>query len=353
MIDLKINGRSVQVEPGTTILQAASKLGIDIPTFCRDDRIPMKHCTEYGDCKMCSCTVTGSKSLLTACNTYVSEGMEVFTETEEVQAARKMILQQMLAKHPLDCLNCKKLGNCKLQRYCELYEVKEPDYIISVLHREKDESNRFYFQEMDKCIRCGKCVRTCRELVGVEALQMVQKGIHAEVRPITGESMADTACVSCGNCVSVCPVGALLPKSENDFRFWETKKVRTTCAYCGVGCQLDLIVKGDRVVDVQPAHGPSNEGLLCVKGRFSFDFINHKDRLTTPLIRTENGLEPASWEEALTLVADKIKEIKAEDGPDAIAGFASARTISEDNYLFQKFLRAAVGTNNVDHCARL
>lgn len=353
MIELIVNGFRVEVEAGTTILYAARKLGIEIPTFCHDDRIMQKNCTENGDCKMCSCTVEGCDSLLTACNTPVKAGMVVWTESAEVIEARKMILNQMIAKHPLDCLNCKKLGNCKLQRYCELYGVKEPKYIIPSKHREKDLTNRFYFQEMDKCIQCGKCVRTCRELVGVDALQMVQQGISSDVRPSVGDSMMDTDCVSCGNCVSVCPVGALMPKSENEFRYWETRKVRTTCSFCGVGCQLDLIVKGDRVVDAQPADGPSNEGLLCVKGKFSFDFVNHKDRLTVPLIRKEGVLVESTWEEALDLVANKILEIKSEFGPDAVAGFSSARTISEDNYMFQKFLRAAVGTNNVDHCARL
>ena len=165
--------------------------------------------------------------------------------------------------------------------------------------------------------------------------------------------MAETACVSCGNCVSVCPVGALMPKSQQFFRQWETQKVTTTCAYCGVGCQIEYSVRNGKIVDAKPANGPSNQGLLCVKGKFAFDFINHKDRLKYPMVRKNGKLVRASWDEALNTVAKKINEVKAEFGPDAIAGFSSARTVNEDNYLFQKFLRAAVGTNNVDHCARL
>ena len=358
MITLKINNRTVEVEEGSTILQAGEKLGIFIPTFCHDDygRMPAKHCsncTEYGDCKMCSCEVEGEASLLTACNTQAEEGMVVWTESEEVKKARTDILYRMIATHPLDCMNCKKLGDCKLQKYCEMYGVKDPLYEIPFEHREKDLSNRFYYQEMDKCIRCGKCERTCRELVGIDALVMAQKGSNAYVMPKGGATMAETNCVSCGNCVSVCPVGALMPKSLYDFRQWEVKKVRTTCAYCGVGCQIDFSVKDGKIVDATPAYGPSNQGLLCVKGKFAYDFINHKDRLKYPMIRKNGKLERATWEEALDLVASKIKEVKENYGPDAVAGFSSARTVNEDNYLFQKFIRAAVGTNNVDHCARL
>lgn len=358
MITLKINNRVVEVEEGSTILQAAKKLGIFIPTFCFDDfeRMPAKHCSnchEYGDCKMCSCEVEGEGSLLTACNTEAKDGMVVWTESPEVKKARVNILNRMIATHPLDCVNCKKLGSCKLQKYCEMYGVKDPEYVIPYEHREKDLSNRFYFQEMDKCIRCGKCVRTCRELVGVNALQMVQKGNVAYVVPNGGDCMAETTCVSCGNCVSVCPVGALMPKSQHEFREWEVQKIQTTCAYCGVGCQIEFSVKDGVLVDAKPANGPSNQGLLCVKGKFAYDFINHKDRLKVPMVRKNGVLVESTWEEALGIVAEKILEVKEEYGPDAIAGFSSARTVNEDNYLFQKFLRAAVGTNNVDHCARL
>jgi len=388
MVKLTINGRQVEVEKGSTILKAAKKIGISIPTFCHDetDRFSNAECSKcdgIDQCKICSCEVAGSKELVTACDTEAVDGMVVLTESEKVKKKRKEILERIVSIHPMDCVNCVKLNACKLQKYCELYGVKDKEKETPHIVRNKDLSNRFYYQELEKCIRCGRCVRTCRELVGVNALTMVKVGDLNYVMPnvsddvyrkklgIKGEisaekklqayneglvGMADTDCVSCGNCVSVCPVGALMPKSQNNFREWETKKVVTTCTYCGVGCQIEYSVKDGKIVDAKPANGPSNQDLLCVKGKFAYDFINHKDRLKHPMIR-RNGkhspLERVSWEEALDFAANKIKEVKEKYGPDSIAGFSSARTINEDNYLFQKLLRAAVGTNNVDHCARL
>lgn len=351
MIQLKVNNRMVETEDGSTILKAAQKLGIFIPTFCSDERLPNRACDKDA-CRMCSCQVEGAEGLVPACSTPAENGMVVWTESPAVKQARIHILERMLEKHPLDCMNCAKLGQCKLQKFCNLYGVTkpyDPDYSRSPL----DESSKFYFRDMDKCIRCGRCVRTCRELVGVGALKMVEENGDLRVRPNGGSCMSETACVNCGNCVNVCPVGAVLPKARVPFRYWQTKRVRSVCPYCGVGCQMDYYVKDGRIVDVKPALGTSNEGLSCVKGKFAYDFINHKDRLTVPLIRRNGVLTEAGWEEALQLVADKLQEVKHQFGPDALAGFASARALNEENYLFQKFMRAAVGTNNVDHCARL
>ena len=361
MITVTVNKRKVEVPEGATILNAANKLGIDVPTFCNDDRLRFAlRCTDYGecktcsDCKICSVEVEGKDGLPTACGNVCEDGMVIWTESPAAVNARKEILFQKLSKHPMDCMNCGKLGECKLQLYCEKYGIKEPLYRIPYAQQPIDDSNKFYFYDPNKCISCGKCTRVCQSLIAVDAIKMAQYGSTARVVPKSGANLEESDCTHCGNCVSYCPVGALMPKPKHQFRTWETRKVRTTCPYCGLGCQMDLVVKDDKVVDVQPADGVSNEGLLCVKGKFAFDFVNHPARITQPLVRDKNGaLQPVTWDEALDVVASKVKEIKKEFGPDAIMGLASARITIEENYLFAKYMRAVVGTNNIDHCARL
>lgn len=348
MINLKINGFPVQVENSATILEAANKLGIDIPTFCHDPRL-----RPDGACRICTVEVEGSPKLPTACTTPVMEGMSIWTESPSVVEARKEILQLLLSKHPLDCLTCENAGNCKLQDLCYKYDIKEPAYTAPTTSYPIDDSNPFYYYEADKCISCGRCVRVCNELQNTNAISMIERGSATRVSPPFEMPLGESECVSCGNCVSVCPVGALMPKAKEKFRYWETQKVTTTCAYCGVGCQMNLLIKDNKVVEVEPAMGPSNEGLLCVKGKFAYNFVNHPDRLKTPLIRRNGKLEEATWEEAFEVVVNKIKDTKEEFGPDAIAAFSSARGLNEENYLMTKLMRAVIGTNNVDHCARL
>lgn len=348
MINIKINGRFTQAEEGITILQAAHNIGIEIPNFCYDSRLKSD-----GHCKICTVEVEGKLELPTACNTLVEDGMIVWTESPAVVEARKEILNRILSKHPMDCLTCHKAGECKLQMLCYKYDVKGPSYTIPTVTQSIDNTNDFYYSDPNKCISCGKCVQVCEQLMGVKAIKMVSRGESCRVSPPFGKKLEESECVSCGNCVSVCPVGALMPKSKNKFRYWDTRKVRTTCSYCGVGCQMDLIIKENKIVDVKPAMGKSNEGLLCVKGKFAYNFVNHPDRLKKPLVRKNGKLEEVTWEEALETAVNKIKEVKDKFGPDSIAGFSSARTTNEENYLFQKFIRAVIGTNNVDHCARL
>ncbi len=350
MISIKINDQNIQFSNNQTILQACEQQNILIPTFCHDERL-----VPNGACRMCVVEVKGAKSLQTACTTPIYEGMEIWTHTAKVEKARKDILELIWAGHNNDCLTCTQAGNCKLQDYCYLYDIDpENTFYKKTLTHQKDVSNKFYILDRDKCILCGKCVRVCHELQGTGAIGFSERGYFTHVTHPFEAGMEHSNCVSCGNCVNVCPTGALTEKSKVKFRSWDIeKKVRTTCGYCGVGCQVNLVVKNNKVVKIEPVEDDINHGLLCVKGKFAFNFIDHPDRLKTPLIRKSGVLEPSSWDEALDLIAGKIEAIKSESGPDAFAALSSARCTTEDNYMMQKLFRAVIGTNTVDHCARL
>lgn len=349
MVSLTINGKTFQIPEDSTILEGAEMHGINIPTLCHDRRL-----VAHGACRMCVVEVEGAKSLMAACTTPVSDGMIIRTHSQRVVNARKDILELIWSNHPNDCLTCEKSGECKLQEYCYEYDIKGEDgYEGEIRDIPLDDSNEFYYNDQRKCILCGKCVRICGELQCTGAIGFSARGFKTHVTHPFEEGMNHSTCVSCGNCVSACPVGALMPKGKEKFRNWETKKVRTTCSYCGVGCQIDLVVKDNKVVRVDPAHGPSNGGLLCVKGKFGFGFIGHPDRLKTPLIKKDGIFIEATWDEAYKLIRSKVGEIKGSYGPNAFAALSSARCTSEENYLMQKLFRAVIGTNNVDHCARL
>ena len=206
----------------------------------------------------------------------------------------------------------------------------------------------------NKCILCGRCVRACAEMQGNNVIDFTHRGFDTKIGPPMGESMAGSDCVFCGNCVAVCPVGALQEKAlRRSARTWEIEKVKTVCPYCGTGCSFDLNVKNGKVVGVTSCDGDVNGRALCVKGRFGFGFINHPDRLTKPLIKKDGQFVESSWEEAVSLVAEKLGAVKSQYGPDAFAVLSSARCTNEENYVLQKFTRAVMGTNNIDHCARL
>lgn len=350
LINLTINGEKVAVEPGATILDAAKKIGVDIPTFCHDERL-----VGHGACRICVVEVKGARSLLTACTTPASEGMEVQTESAEVVESRKDILNLLWVSHDNDCLTCHQAGNCKLQDYSYRYDIKSEGSLIKKrLSKEKDSSNQFYEFDRDKCILCGKCVRVCDELQGTGAINFSERGFHTHISHPFEKGMEHSACVSCGNCVNACPTGALREKSKTKFRSWELdRKVRTTCSYCGVGCQIELQVKNNKVVGVEPVYSKVNDGMLCVKGRFAYNFISHPDRLKYPLIRKNGELVESSWDEAFDLIAGKIKDTKDKYGARSLAALTSARCTTEDNYMLQKLFRAVIGTNSIDHCARL
>jgi formate dehydrogenase major subunit len=349
-----LNGKETPFMPGQMILEAAKGGGIEIPTLCY-----LKGSTPTGACRICLVEVKGARSLMAACSTPVTPGMEVFTETALVHQARKLNVELLLSSGTHNCLVCEANGNCRLQDLAYFYKItalRFEEKAASDIYP-KEDRNPLIVRDFSRCILCGRCVQACNEVVVNRAISQGYRGKRSKI--VTGGDKAYddemSECVFCGQCVEVCPVGALTEKKAKGLgRPWEIKKIRTTCPYCGVGCQQWLHVKDGKIVKVTAVEDAQpNMGRLCVKGRFAYDFIYSEERLKTPLIREKDGeFREASWDEALDLVADKFKEIIKKDGPDAIAGVSCARSINEDSYQMQKFFRAVIGTNNIDHCAR-
>ncbi|MGB4571741.1 MAG: formate dehydrogenase subunit alpha [Rectinemataceae bacterium] len=349
MLSISIDGKRLSVPEGSTILDAARGAGISIPTLCHIDGLE-----KYGGCRLCMVEVEGSRSgVQAACTTPVFEGMVVHSSSPEVIDLRKSVLSMILAEHPADCFNCKKMGECRLHEYCAEYGLVKIETGLEKTNFPPDVSNPFFSLDRNKCILCGKCVRTCESLQCSDVLCFAGRGRSARISPAFDLPMGKSECVSCGNCVAACPVGALLPRDRAFPGAQYVRKVKSVCPYCGVGCRIELLLKGNRIVGVKGDQDGVNEGLLCVKGRFAYGFVGHPDRLTMPLLRKDGVLVEVEWEEAFEAMLSALKRTVAGSGPDAAAGLSSARCTNEKNYLFQKFFRAAVGTNNVDHCARL
>ena len=348
-ISIKIDNIVYKTPEGATILEIARSNGLEIPTLCYHPKLSI-----VGACRMCVVEVSGSRGLMTACSTVAVDGMEVRTFTEAVTKSRRNVLELLLSDHPMECLTCEVGGKCDLQKYAYEYNVTGSTYKSEPRDHEPDESNPFYSRDMRMCITCGKCVRVCDEIVGATALGFSERGDRTFVGPAFGQDIADTTCVSCGSCVDTCPTAALLSRhGQNRLRTANIRKVATTCGYCGVGCQINLLVDKNEILAVEPVEGPSNDGFLCVKGKYGFNFVNHPDRLKVPLVRKGGELVESSWDEALDLVAQKLTAITTEHGPHSVMSLSSARCTNEENYLMQKLFRAVIGNNNIDHCARL
>lgn len=352
MVSLLIDGKRVDAEPSQTILQAAQKMGIHIPTLCHDPRL-----APTGACRMCIVEVEGARSLVASCATPVSEGIKVSTSSEPVIRARKLNLELIWSHHPNDCLTCDKTGECQLQNLMYEYKVKTSRFVDHNPPPKPDDSNPAIYRDMNKCILCGKCVRICAEVQDQHTWAFSNRGMQTSIATAFEKPLKDSGCVFCGHCVSVCPVGALMDKpAMKKGRPWETKKVRSVCCYCGVGCSLVLHVRQGEILKVTAdIHSPPNYGSLCVKGRYGFEFYKNPDRLKSPLIRDHinQSFREATWEEAINLIAKRLMEIKQKYGSDAFGCLSSSRGTNEENYLAQKFTRAVMGTNNMDNCARV
>lgn len=350
-VKLHIDGKTVEVNKGKTILQAANSIGIQIPTLCHDQRLE-----PFSACRICMVEVErgNSSTLTTSCSTEATDGMVVRTNTEKVLKTRKMVLELILSDHPKDCMTCEKCGSCKLQDVAYEYGVRESRFFEEPDGGIVEDNNPVIQQDTSKCILCGRCVRICAEVQQDYAIDFRSRGFKTETGTPFGKPRRETTCVLCGQCVSTCPVGSLVEKQAvGKGRQWQFKEVKTTCSYCGVGCTMYLHVKGNEVVKVTSKVGAiPNDGNLCVKGRFGYDFIHHPDRLKQPLIKKNGKFEEATWDEALNLIARKLTDIRAKYGPDNIGVMSSSRCTNEENYLAMKFARATIGTNNVDQCAR-
>ncbi len=345
-MNLTINGRQITAPDNVSILDAARRNDIFIPTLCDDPRLE-----PHGGCRLCLVAVKGMPRLVSACTTPATEGMEVETSNEQIERQRRTIVELLLSDHPNDCMVCARAGDCTLQELAYFYNLRSNRFYGERRQYTKKDMNPFIERDMEKCILCGKCVRVCDEIQGLGAIDVAGRGFTAKVTPAFEK---DLDCEFCGQCVSICPTGALIGKqSLGKGRQKDVKEVETVCGYCGCGCNLTLHTSRNEVIRVTSRPNTINEGWLCVKGRYGQSFINSPDRLTTPLIKKEGKLVPASWDEALGYVAERLGAIKQKHGPDAIGGLSSARCTNEENYLFQKFIRAVIGTNNVDHCARL
>ena len=369
-----INGNELPIESGETILDVARRGHIDIPTLCH-----LKGTTPTGACRICVVEVKGARTLLPACSTPASPNMVVRTESPEVVASRKELLRLMLSSGNHNCAVrgrddsdwtefqlgvekddgsdelCPVWGDCRLQDLAYRYQVTGEGFQGTPARYPMETVNPFIVRDFSRCILCGRCVQACNEVQVNNAISFGYRGAKTKIIAAGDRPLKDSDCVFCGECVQVCPVGALV---EKDVRYhvrpWETQQVRTTCSYCGVGCQMHLHVRDNRVVKVSGVEGEApNNGSLCVKGRFGFDFIGSDQRLTDPLIKENGTFRKATWEEAIDLVAGKFKEIRDTHGGDSMGVFTSARITNEENYIAHKFTRAVLKTNNIDQCARL
>lgn len=342
-ITLKIDGRTVAVEAGTSILDAALANGVYIPHLCHHPQL-----IPVGACRLCIVEIEG-RPVTTSCNTPAADGMVVRTDTGELNELRRVLVELLIANHRGACLECSTSTDCELQKIARhvgvdeqrMKHLRRPEASAAV-----DSSNPFFERDMNKCVLCGICVRTCEEIQGTCAIDFAFRGYQTTIAPFGNVPLADSVCASCGECVVRCPTGALKPRNYVQ----PTSEERTICTYCGCGCGLYLGVRSGRVVSARgDAQNPASRGNLCVKGRFGNEFVNHPERLKKPLVRRNGQLVESDWDTALSMVAQRLAGYKG----DAFAVIASGKCTNEENYLIQKFARAVMQTNHVDHCARL
>lgn len=352
-VSLEIDGQTVSVPEGTSIMRAANEVSARIPKLCATDRLEA-----FGSCRMCLVEIEGRKGTPASCTTPAAEGMKVQTQTPRLEALRRGVMELYISDHPLDCLTCSANGDCELQDTAGEVGLREVRYGLdgeNHLDEGVDASNPYFQFDGSKCIVCSRCVRACDEIQGTLALTIDGRGFGSKVSAGLDEGFFDSECVSCGACVQACPTATLMEKTVVEHG-QPRREVATTCAYCGVGCSFIAELQGDEVVRMTPdTTGGANEGHSCVKGRFAWGYASHPDRVMSPMVR-EDISQPwreVSWEEAIGFAAERFKAIQAENGRRSIGAVTSSRCTNEEVYVVQKMVRTAFGNNNVDTCARV
>ncbi len=346
-VNITVDGKKVTAPAGTLLIEACKSVGIEVPSFCYYPNLSLQ-----GACRMCLVKVEKMPKLQTACTTVISEGMAVSTDIPEIHQARKSMVEMLLGNHPLDCPVCDAGGECELQDMTFSYGAAESKFIDIKNHREEQQWSPVVYFDRPRCILCYRCVRVCGEGMDVWALGVQNRGVSSIIAPNKEDHLE---CEECGMCIDICPVGAL---TSGAYRYktrpWEMKHVGTTCTHCADGCKTTLGVRrADTGMEIVRGDNRDKSGIngdfLCMKGRYAFDFANHQDRLTQPLIRKEGRLTPSSWEEAFELIGGRFREVRDSTGGQAIGVVGSTRTTNEESYLLQKFARVVLGTNNIDH----
>ena len=357
-----IDGIEISVPEGTSIMRAASMVGIDIPSLCASDNLDA-----FGSCRLCIVDFEGRKGFgyPSSCTSPLNNGMKVTTKNNHLESLRKDLLEMYISDHPLDCNTCSSDGDCDLQTQADNHDLLKNNHLLpskytfddgcSHLGADVDSSNPYFNFDTEKCIVCSRCVRACNEVQGTFALSLESRGFESKIKPGIAENFFDSECVSCGACVQACPTGSLIEKSVVE-KGMPNETVLTTCAYCGVGCSFKAEVKNNDVVRMVPyKDGKANKGHSCIKGRFAWGYAKHQDRIMKPMIRDKitDEWKEVEWEEAIKFTAKRFKDVQSQYGIDSIGGITSARTTNEEAYIVQKLIRTAFGNNNVDTCARV
>jgi predicted molibdopterin-dependent oxidoreductase YjgC len=351
---MEIDGVEVAFSEGETILEVARHHQKEIPTLCYDPRLE-----PFGGCRLCIVELEGARNPVASCTTKATDGMVVRTATDTIEAYRKTLLEMVVSENrEVDVSPLRGYAAGELADLRDRYDVNGTSITGATSGTSKVDENPFILRDYELCISCYRCVRVCAEQEGDHAINVMNRGFDTQITTEFDGRLKDSACTFCGQCIQTCPTGALADKKAlravDEVADAVPEKTRTICPYCGVGCSVDVLTKNEKIVGIHPAmDGPANQGALCVKGQFAYDFVQHPDRLKTPLIRDDDGeLHEASWEEALDRVAEGFRKVHAEHGRHGIYGIASGRAPSEAAYLMQKFIRAGFGTNYIDNCSR-